>query len=70
MPQPVRLMRGGLSGRIYAVTKYKVLDPEKDLIEAITKFDVTEDFSILAMPVCLMCNRPMTTRSECERCVN
>lgn len=40
---PVRVHRGGLSGRYYAITNYKVIDAERDLIEARTKHDVTAD---------------------------
>lgn len=47
--QPPRLMCGGLSGRIYVVTKYKEL-PDGGL-EAIDKFDVTEDFDRLCTPL-------------------
>jgi hypothetical protein len=37
-----RLTIGPLSGRIYVVTKYRVL--ENGVIEAQTKYDVTSDF--------------------------
>jgi len=40
--QQPRLMRGGLSGRIYVVTRYR--DLGDGLIEALEKYDVTEDF--------------------------
>jgi hypothetical protein len=44
----VRLVRGGLTGRIYAVTRWKAT-PERgvDAWEAIEKFDVTDDFDVL-----------------------
>jgi hypothetical protein len=45
--QPPLLLRGGLSGRIYVVTRYKVLDAEKGRIEAITKHDVTDQYEAL-----------------------
>jgi hypothetical protein len=45
--QPPLLLRGGLSGRVYVVTRYKVLDPERGRIEAITKYDVTDQFNAL-----------------------
>lgn len=41
--QQPRLMRGGLSGRVFVVTRYK--DLGDGLIESLEKFDVTEDFS-------------------------
>lgn len=40
------LVRGPLSGRIYVVTAYKDLDNGN--IEAIKKYDVTEQFIALA----------------------
>lgn len=40
--QPPRLMQGGLSGRIYVVTKYRELG--NDSVEALEKFDITDDF--------------------------
>jgi hypothetical protein len=43
--QPPRLLRSGLTGRVYVVTRYKVLD--RGRIEALTKYDVTEDFEAL-----------------------
>jgi hypothetical protein len=47
MPQHPQLMRSGLTGRVYVVTRYKVLDAETGRIEAITKYDVTEQFEAL-----------------------
>jgi hypothetical protein len=47
MTLPVRVHRGGLSGRYFAVTSYKVIDAERDLIEARTKHDVTADVEAL-----------------------
>lgn len=52
--QQPRLMRGGLTGRIYVVTRYKVREDRGDgtaLFEAITKYDVTEDFEALVAEV-------------------
>lgn len=43
--QQPRLMRGGLSGRVFVVTRYK--DLGAGLIESLEKFDVTEDFEHL-----------------------
>jgi hypothetical protein len=48
MTQTPQLLRSGLTGRIYVVTRYKVLDAEQGRIEAITKYDVTEQFKALA----------------------
>lgn len=49
--QAPRLMRGGLSGRVYVVTRYKVVREatatQPELIEAVAKYDVTEDFARL-----------------------
>ncbi len=45
MKQQPRLMRGGLSGRVFVVTRYK--DLGGGTIEALEKFDVTEDFNAL-----------------------
>jgi hypothetical protein len=45
--QPPRLLRSPLTGTVYVVTRYKVLDVERDLIEAQTKYDVTADFERL-----------------------
>jgi hypothetical protein len=47
MSQEPLLLRSGLTGRVYVVTRYKVLDAEKGRIEAITKHDVTEQFDKL-----------------------
>lgn len=41
MKQRPRLLRGGLSGRVYVVTKYTESDGQ---IVAKEKFDVTDDF--------------------------
>lgn len=43
--QPPRLMRGGLSGRVYVVLRYRDLD--NGSIEALEKHDVTDDFAAL-----------------------
>jgi hypothetical protein len=48
MTQTPQLLRSGLTGRIYIVTRYKVLDAEKGRIEAITKYDVTEQATVIA----------------------
>lgn len=40
-----RLLRGGLSGRVYVVMRYREL--QNGGIQAHTKYDVTEDFDIL-----------------------
>lgn len=40
--QPPRLLQGGLSGRIYIVTKYRQLP--NGTVEATEKFDITDDF--------------------------
>jgi hypothetical protein len=45
------LLRSGLTGRIYILTRYKVLDAEKGRIEAITKHDVTDQFNALAAEI-------------------
>jgi hypothetical protein len=47
MAQEPLLVRGGLTDRIYVVTRYKVLDAERGRIEAITKYDVTEQYEAL-----------------------
>ncbi|HWD42496.1 MAG TPA: hypothetical protein VHM23_02025 [Actinomycetota bacterium] len=47
MTQQPLLLRGGLTGRVYVVTRYKVLDAERGRIEAITKYDVTDQFNAL-----------------------
>lgn len=44
--QQPRLMRGGLSGRVFVVTRYK--DLGGGTIEALEKFDVTDDYNALA----------------------
>jgi hypothetical protein len=47
---PPRLVRGGLSGRVYVVTRGKILGHDEDgreLIEASKKFDVSEQFDAL-----------------------
>jgi hypothetical protein len=48
--QPPRLMRSSLTGRVYVITRYKVIDAERDLIQAQTKHDVTKDFERIACP--------------------
>lgn len=45
MKQQPRLMRGGLSGRIYVVTRYR--DLGDGFFESLQKYDVTEDFEAL-----------------------
>lgn len=47
--QMPRLMRGGLSGIVYVVTKYN--DLGNGSIEAIVKYDVHNDFMALVQPV-------------------
>ena len=47
MTQTPQLLRSGLTGRVWIVTRYKVLDAEKGRIEAFTKYDVTEQFDAL-----------------------
>lgn len=42
---PPKLVRSPLTGRVYIVTRYKVLDGEK--IQAQEKFDVTDEFVAL-----------------------
>jgi hypothetical protein len=39
---------GPLSGKVYIVTRYRVLDAEKGHYEALEKFDVTEQFDAIA----------------------
>lgn len=48
MAEYVRLVRGGLSGRVFAVTKWKAT-PERgdEAWEALEKHDVTDDFDSL-----------------------
>lgn len=43
--QPPRLMVGGLTNRVYVVTRYR--DLGDGCIEALEKFDVTEDFEAI-----------------------
>ena len=43
--QQPRLMRGGLSGRIYVVTRYR--DLGGGAVEALEKYDVTEDYNAI-----------------------
>lgn len=43
--QPPKLVRGGLTGRVYVLTRYKVRSDGG--YEAIEKHDVTEDFELL-----------------------
>ena len=45
--QPPLLLRSGLTGRVWIVTRYKVLDAERGRIEAITKHDVTDQFDAI-----------------------
>jgi len=47
MKQQPRLMRGGLTGRIYVATRYREL--ANGAVEALEKFDVTEDFERLGV---------------------
>jgi hypothetical protein len=37
-------MLGPLTGRIYVVTRYKLIDAETGTFEALEKYDVTSDF--------------------------
>jgi hypothetical protein len=60
MTQQPLLLRSGLTGRIYVVTRYKVLDAEKGRIEAITKHDVTEQVDALVAEA-------IAERSKAER---
>lgn len=46
MKQDPRLMRGGLSGRVYVVTSYR--DLGNGNVEALVKHDITDDFTTLA----------------------
>lgn len=46
MKQPPMLVEGGLSNRVYVVTRYKTHDD--GLIEALEKYDVTDEFDALA----------------------
>lgn len=41
-------MEGPLSGAVYVVTRYKIIDGEKGIYEAQTKYDVTDQFNALA----------------------
>lgn len=43
--QTPRLMRGGLSGRVYVVTRYRDLGDGN--YEALEKYDVTEEFEAM-----------------------
>lgn len=45
MKQKPLLMRGGLSGAVFVVTRYKRHDD--GLVEALEKFDVTDQFEAL-----------------------
>jgi hypothetical protein len=45
---PPILNVGPLSGKVYIVTRYRVLDAEKGHYEAQEKFDVTEQFDAIA----------------------
>lgn len=51
MKQTPRLMRGGLSGRVYVVTKYK--DLGNGSVESLEKYDVTDEFTALAVEIVL-----------------
>lgn len=42
--QPPILNVGPVSGRVYIVTRYRVLDAERGRYEALEKFDVTKQF--------------------------
>lgn len=50
---PILLRRGGLTGRIYALTRYTEKPhptlPDRTLIDASEKWDVTEDFQRLVL---------------------
>jgi hypothetical protein len=48
MKQPPILNVGPLSGKVYIVTRYRVLDAEKGHYEALEKYDVTEEFEAIA----------------------
>jgi hypothetical protein len=43
--QVPHLMRGGLSGRIYVVTRYRELG--NGSVEALEKYDITEEFDAM-----------------------
>lgn len=45
MMNGARLLRSGLTGRVYAVTRWKVRP--NGSIEAVKKFDVTDEFEAL-----------------------
>jgi hypothetical protein len=45
---PPMLMQGPLSGAVYIVTSYKVIDAERGIFEARTKYDVTAQFEAIA----------------------
>lgn len=48
MPKGVRLVRGSLSGRVYAVTRWKVRPgAAPGEWESVEKFDVTDDYNAL-----------------------
>lgn len=41
---PPRLMLGGLTGRVYIATRYRIIDAECGTWEALEKYDVTSEF--------------------------
>lgn len=45
---PPILNVGPVSGRVYIVTRYRVIDAERSQFEALEKFDVTDQFEALA----------------------
>jgi hypothetical protein len=47
--QPPILTVGPVSGKVYIVTRYRVLDAEKGQYEAQEKFDVTDQFEAIAL---------------------
>lgn len=58
--QQPRLLKGGFTGRIYVVTRYK--DLGRGLVEALEKYDITEEFMALATQVTQ--GRDRTTEAE------
>lgn len=69
-----RLLRSELTGQVYVVTRYKV-DPKSGLIQAQTKYDVTDEFNALARGPMVPCGPcagtgefPPTGGDQCSYC--
>lgn len=63
-----RLLRSGLTDRVYVVTRYR--ERGDGIVEAITKYDVTDEFAALATPHPSPAVAPQSLRDAAERVVS